>query len=101
MVSCCQQTSWWEEKCEGIKYHSTFTATRGGTGSGSYVVRVFKAPPDAAGTRARTGGGVAVIPRIHPHSTARVARFGVDVEERVLNERILGEAFTGLAHEHL
>ena len=35
-----------------------------------------------AGTRASAGGGVAVIPRIHPPSKARVARFGVDVEER-------------------
>ena len=35
-----------------------------------------------AGTRASAGSGMAVIPRIHPPSTARVAQFGVDTEER-------------------
>ena len=41
MVSCYRSVQWWEAKCKGIKYLSQFTAARGCSDSGSYVVHVF------------------------------------------------------------
>ena len=47
MVSSYRSISWWEGKCKGVKFHSKFTAYRGGTNSGNYVVHVFSTSPTA------------------------------------------------------